>query len=100
MKLNLPARKPFNFQSVVNSHGWLQLAPFRFENDVLYYADRISTNRILEYRISASPDGVQVETDKLNKVEQKEVTNKVTWMFGLDLDFSDFYTASRVEPKL
>jgi 3-methyladenine DNA glycosylase/8-oxoguanine DNA glycosylase len=100
MKLNLPARKPFNFQSVVNSHGWLQLAPFRSENNILSYVDLLSTNRVIEYRLSAADDGVAVETDKLNKTEQKEVTDKVNWMFGLDLDFSDFYAVSRLEPKL
>jgi 3-methyladenine DNA glycosylase/8-oxoguanine DNA glycosylase len=36
----------------------------------------------------------------LDKTERKEVTDKVTWMFGLDMDFSRFYSASRVEPKL
>jgi len=45
-------------------------------------------------------DGVDVETQKLNKTEQKEVTDAVTWMFGLDMDFSVFYAASRLEPKL
>jgi len=100
MKLNLPARKPFNFQSVVDSHGWVQLAPFRFEDHILSYVDRLSTDRVVEYRISESKDGILVEIDKLNKAEQKEVTDKITWMFGLDMDFSAFYTASRAEPKL
>jgi 3-methyladenine DNA glycosylase/8-oxoguanine DNA glycosylase len=96
----LGARKPFNFHSVANSHGWRQLAPFRFENDTLYYVDHLSTQRVAQYRISASPEGVQVQTDKLTKVEQREAAEKVTWMFGLDQDFSDFYAASRLEPKL
>lgn len=98
--LVLSARKPFNFHSVVNSHGWRQLAPFRFENDILYYVDHLSTQRAVEYRISASPEGVQVETEKLSKAEQREAADKVAWMFGLDMDFSDFYAASRLEPKL
>ena len=98
--VHLPARKPFNFRSVVDSHGWPQLAPFRFENNILSYVDQLATQHVVEYRISADSDGLQIETDKLNKAEQKEVTDKVTWMFGLDLDFSDFYTASRLEPKL
>ena len=98
--IQLSARKPFNFHSVVNSHGWLQLAPFRFENDVLVYVDQLATKRVVEYRLSAAPDGIQVETDKLTKAEQKEVTDKVNWMFGLDMNFSDFYAASRLEPKL
>jgi 3-methyladenine DNA glycosylase/8-oxoguanine DNA glycosylase len=99
--LKLSARKPFNLHSVVNSHGWRQLAPFRFENDILYYVDHLrSTQRAVGYCISASPEGVQVETEKLTRAEQREVADKVTWMFGLDMDFSDFYAASRLEPKL
>src|SRR5215467_10422651 len=100
MKINLSAHTPFNFLSVVNSHGWRQLAPFRFENDVLLYADQLSAKRVVEYRISTSPNGVTIETEKLNKAEQKEVTERVSWMLGLDADFSDFYFASRLEPKL
>ena len=96
----LKARQPFNFHSVVNSHGWRQLAPFRFEDDILYYVDQLSTQRVVEYRISPTPEGVQVQTDKLSKTEQKEAKEKVTWMLGLDMDFSDFYAASRLEPKL
>ena len=98
--LTLPARKPFNFHFVVNSQGWRQLAPCRFENDIFYYVDHLSTQRAVEYQISASPEGVQVKTEKLSKAEQREVVDKVTWMFGLDQDFSDFYAASRLEPKL
>ena len=30
--LTLPARPPFNFNSVVKSHGWVELAPFRYGN--------------------------------------------------------------------
>ena len=100
MKFNLPARKPFNFLSVINSHGWYQLAPLRFENNVLSYVDHLSTNRVVEYRISSSAGGLQVETDKLTKAEQREATDKISWMFGLDMDFSHFYAASRAEPKL
>jgi len=101
-RMNLAARKPFNFQSVLDSHGWRQLAPFHFDEtpSTLFYVDRLAPGKSLEYRISASSDGVKVETDKLNKAEQTEVTDRVTWMFGLDMDFSRFYAASRAEPKL
>ena len=102
MKINLPARKPFNFQSVVNSHGWYQLAPFGYDEDGddLFYTLRLSMARVIELKLSDGGDGVAVETEKLSKAEQKEMTDKVNWMFGLDLGFSDFYAASRHEPKL
>ncbi len=99
----LTARQPFNFDSVVNSHGWVQLAPFRFDEPSasLLYTDHLTNGRIVEYRIRAAPKGVQVATQRaLGKAERREVAEKVTWMLGLDLDFAAFYQAARAEPKL
>jgi len=102
MNFTLPARKPFKFSSVIHSHGWLQLAPFSFDenSDALSYTLRLSNARIIELKLCDGKVGVLVETDKLNKAEQKEVTDVVTWMFGLNMDFSTFYAASRMDPKL
>jgi 3-methyladenine DNA glycosylase/8-oxoguanine DNA glycosylase len=103
MNLTLSARPPFNFLSVVHSHGWMQLAPFRFDeaSASLFYTDRLSDHRVLEYRMSAAPQGVKVFVNgTLNKAEQSEVKERITWMFGLDQDFSSFYKVARREPKL
>ncbi len=102
MKFTLPARKPFNFTSVVNSHGWCQLAPFSYDENenILCYTLQLSNGRVIELKLREAEDGINVETEKLDRAEQKEVKEKVTWMFGLDMDFSRFYTASRGEPKL
>jgi 3-methyladenine DNA glycosylase/8-oxoguanine DNA glycosylase len=80
----------------------VQLAPFAFDEEAstLHYVDRLSNGRVLEYRISETADGVAVETGKLTLAEQTEVSDRVTWMLGLDMDFTDFYTASGREPKL
>ena len=102
MKFSLSARPPFNFLSVVNSHGWRQLAPFSYEEstNTLCYILRLSNGRVVELKMNDTGDSVSIETEKLDKLERKEVTNKVEWMFGLDMDFSRFYAASRGEPKL
>ncbi len=102
MKFTLPARKPFSFLSVVNSHGWHQLVPFSYDenSNTLCYILRLSNGRVIELRLHNGGDGVVVETEKLNRTERAEVADKVTWMFGLDMDFSPFYLASRGEPKL
>ncbi|MGA7193307.1 MAG: hypothetical protein WBW94_06715 [Anaerolineales bacterium] len=102
MNLTLTARPPFNFLSVVNSHGWIQLAPFRFDehSQNLFYTDSLANGRVVEYRITESSSGVKVQTQSLNKIEQNEVKEKVMWMFGLDQDFSSFYKAVSKEPKL
>jgi 3-methyladenine DNA glycosylase/8-oxoguanine DNA glycosylase len=102
MKFTLFAQPPFNFLSVVNSHGWRQLAPFSYDEDTqtLFYILRLATGRVIELKMREAPKGVQVETEKLNKTERNEMKDKVTWMLGLDMDFSPFYAASRGEPRL
>jgi len=102
MKFTLPARKPFKFYSVLHSHGWLQLAPFSFDEDtnILSYILHLSNGHVIELKLSNGKDGVIVETDRLKKPEHNEVTDVVNWMFGLDMDFSAFYAASRTDSKL
>jgi len=102
MQFNLSARPPFRFLSVVKSHGWVQLAPFSFDEEtaVLSYMEQLSSGRVLEYKIMGREDGVTVKTEKLTKIEQAEVVERIKWMLGLDMDFSAFYAASKREPKL
>ena len=101
--LTLPARQPFNFHSVVNSHGWVQLAPFRFDEigQTLFYTDCLANGRLVEYGIREASPGVQIDIpSRLGKAESAEVQEKVSWMLGLDQDFDAFYRAARKEPKL
>ena len=100
--LQLPARPPFNFRSVVDSHGWRQLAPFAYDEatQTLGYTLRLAKGRVIALKLCAGQGGPLIETVGLSKAEQNEVTDKVSWMFGLDQDFSAFYAASRLEPKL
>ncbi len=102
MRFTLPARKPFNFLSVIQSHGWYQLAPFDFDegSNTLHYVVQLANGRVIELHMRDGVDGVAVETEKLEKLERREVAGKVAWMFGLDMDFSRFYAASHGEPKL
>jgi 3-methyladenine DNA glycosylase/8-oxoguanine DNA glycosylase len=101
--LNLTARQPFRFQSVVDSHGWVQLAPFRHdeEHKTVFYTDCLANGRVVEYRIREAPKGVRVDVPgTLSRGERSEIAGKVTWMFGLDMDFTAFYRAARGELKL
>lgn len=102
MQFHLPARPPFRFLSVVKSHGWVQLAPFAYdeENATLSYSDRLSSGCLPEYKISETPGGVKVETNDLTQAELDEASAHIRWMLGLDMDFSAFYSAARREPKL
>jgi 3-methyladenine DNA glycosylase/8-oxoguanine DNA glycosylase len=102
MKFSLSANPPFNFLSVVDSHGWRQLAPFSYDEEThtLFYILRLSNGRVIELRLRDAGDGVSVETEKLDRAERRETADAVQWMFGLDLDFVRFYRAARGEPRL
>ena len=103
MKLSLPARPPFNFHSVIHSHGWYQLAPLAWDQErgVLSKPERLDNGRVVPLTIQGDHDGVHVETPaKLTKREQTELTEKVRWMFALDADFTEFYALADHEPRL
>lgn len=101
-RLTLPARKPFNFTSVVNSHGWRQLAPFSYDEaaNSLGYTFQLADGRVVQLTMRDGKDTLIVETGKLDRTERKEVQDKAAWMFGLDMEFARFYAASGAEPKL
>jgi hypothetical protein len=86
MPITLSAHQPFSFHAVVNSHGWVQLTPFRFDEErgVLSYIIQLESGRAAELCIQASQDGVLVEANgMLNAAEQAEAAHKVTWMLVL-----------------
>jgi 3-methyladenine DNA glycosylase/8-oxoguanine DNA glycosylase len=103
MKLTLPARPPFSLSAVINSHGWVKLAPFGKDETTggLLRVERLASGRVIELLVQGSPGGVSVEVrDTLSRAERDEVARKVTWMLGLELDLATFYTLARGEPKL
>ena len=102
MHFTLSARPPFNFQSVLQSHGWCQLLPFRLDDETgkLGYILRLSSGQVVDLEISEASGGIQVQTTQLTSIEKAEVTAVLTWMFGLNLDFSNFYDAIRGKPPL
>jgi 3-methyladenine DNA glycosylase/8-oxoguanine DNA glycosylase len=103
MKIYLPARLPFSFYSVVRSHGWWQLAPFRFDEPggMLAYTGRLNSGRVVDLQLRAAGEGVEVEVDgEMRPEEEQEVGAMVSWMLGLEQDFSAFYALARNEPKL
>ena len=103
MEVRLPARAPFSLSAVVRSHGWIRLAPFAEDEGSggLSYVGQFDSGRVAAMHIGESADGVRVELDGgLSEAEGAQVARQVTWMLGLDQDFSSFYALARQEPKL
>ena len=65
MKINLTARKPFKFSSVVGSHGWAQLVPYRLDDDgtTLIYTHRLDSEKVVDISFQDFRDGVTVKVD-------------------------------------
>ena len=103
MKLILPARLPFSLASVIHSHGWIRLDPFREEESTggLAYIAQLDSGQVTELHIQEVPGGVSVTFDgDLSDEECAEIERSVTWMLGLDQDFSAFYQLARHELRL
>ena len=103
MKWCLTARQPFSFKSVIRSHGWIDLAPFHYENnsEKIWYTASLESEKVVDIGLEEAPGGVGVEvSNPLNETEKAEISTKVDWMLGLDRDFSTFYDLARAEPKL
>ncbi|HRQ36900.1 MAG TPA: hypothetical protein PLD25_03175 [Chloroflexota bacterium] len=103
MDFILLPRPPFSLATVVNSHGWVQLAPFTGPDDAdgFDYVLELTSGQVVSFHVSAAESGVCVSlAAALTEAERAEVAQAVTWMLGLDMDFSAFYAATRHEPKL
>jgi 3-methyladenine DNA glycosylase/8-oxoguanine DNA glycosylase len=99
----LPAVQPFILRSVIHSHGWYQLAPFKeeVEGNGLSCILSLSNKHVIQLKIFETLGGVRVEVDeKLIEQELKEVAQDVAWMFDLNKNLADFYIISQSEPKL
>ncbi len=90
MKLTVKASSPYDFRSVVFSHGWSDLLPFKVLNEQgkIRVTVRTKENAVV-LQVSDFADGIQVETDakKLNS----DTISTLRRMFRLDDDLSDFY---------
>ena len=102
MNLTLPSPTSFNLAAVVRSHGWIQMPPFSETPDHgLSYVIRLSTGAILRFEVHADGENLRMDTScQLSAEEQSELIPTVTWMLGLDQDFTEFYTLASQEPKL
>jgi 3-methyladenine DNA glycosylase/8-oxoguanine DNA glycosylase len=86
----------------VRSHGWIQMPPFMETPDHgLAYVIRLTTGKVLRFEVHAVDQHLRVDiSDRLTSAENAELNTTITWMLGIDQDFSEFYNLARQEPKL
>ena len=103
MQFELTANPPFSLGSVINSHGWIRLAPFDTieGSDQFNYVIQSSNQQVVQLQISEIQNGVRVYIQEQGAVQaQDEIKTAVAWMLQLNEDYSQFYELTRREPKL
>ena len=103
MEKQLTTPYPFSFYSVVHSHGWVQMAPFRYDEEtgILHYVTRLSPGRTAALQMREIPEGVQLATEgNFSEPEQQELEEQARWMLGMDIDLTGFYAAVENHPEL
>jgi len=103
MKIELSATPPFSFTSVVNSHGWARLAPFKTieGEDDLAYIFRLGNQQVVKLDMEETPNGVSIAIQEEVSVDGvKEIKTAVAWMLALNENFQEFYNLTKSESKL
>jgi 3-methyladenine DNA glycosylase/8-oxoguanine DNA glycosylase len=103
MRVTLPARQPFVLSSVLQSHGWIRLAPNGTDGtlSLLTRVERLESGRVVEILVREAAGGVSIASESgLTAADQNEIVRKTEWMLELDQDLASFYDLARQEPKL
>ena len=97
MKLSVPDN--FSFPSTVNSHGWYLLAPFRWSprDRVLRRAEVIG-GKAVDLTIKMDDRRSRLSVQAGVPVPQADLRAKMTRMFQLNVDTSEFVALTRASP--
>jgi N-glycosylase/DNA lyase len=84
--------KEFSFGLTVQSHGWYNLAPFRFDEtrNTLSYTFAGSKGKPVVATISEVKNGIRIELDRAVS-ERSDIDKKVRHILRLDDDLNAFY---------
>ena len=93
MKLSVPEN--FSFPSTVNSHGWYLLAPFRWSpRERVLRRPEVIGARGVDLTIKMDDGALRIDGAR----DSAELRAKMTRMFQLGVDTSEFVTLTRASP--
>ena len=89
MEWQLAARPPFSLSAVIQSHGWVELAPLAVDrHGGLTWVDHLPSGRVAALSVRQAPGGVWVAAEEaLGEGDRREVSERVTWMLLGRYDF-------------
>jgi 3-methyladenine DNA glycosylase/8-oxoguanine DNA glycosylase len=103
MEILLKNTSPFSLESIIHSHGWIQLAPFHYikGSQAFSYTTTLASGEVYTLKVCQKPSGIVVNLpDYFGREDQIEVEQTVKWMLAWDIDLSDFYALAAQESKL
>ncbi|HSN68361.1 MAG TPA: hypothetical protein VLV48_03895, partial [Thermoanaerobaculia bacterium] len=90
----------FTFEPAVRSHGWYLLAPFRWDaGSATLRRTEVLGGRAIDLTIGAVRGALEVSASRSLAKHEAELTRKLTRMFQLDLDASEFVELARASPS-
>src|SRR5213075_764183 len=90
---SIPIPPDFNFAATVESHGWRHMPPFRWEKPVLHRVELLG-GKPRKLEITCADGALQIRGAK----DSEELRAKLTRMFQLNVDLSDFHQKAKSSP--
>lgn len=98
--LSIPTPDHFDYKATVDSHGWRDLAPFRYDKDActLFRRHRLNDGTVVNWQITHQPQALHVMVESavpLSEVAVEENRQAVARVFVLAWNPTPFYEALR-----
>ena len=103
-KILLEIDQPFDFHSLIHSHGWMSLLPNLYipETDGFSRIEELPSGKVVQLTLSEIPNtrntSIQVDIlhkGKLSKADLAAIETRVGHMLRIDENFSEFYKLCR-----
>lgn len=104
-ELRIAVPEGFRFKTTLESHGWIQLAPFSYASDLsaLHRVQELSDGSVVSMKITPDEGALRVQVQdhqgRLSAALRREVERIASRIFSLDQDLGPFYASLRDYPR-
>jgi 3-methyladenine DNA glycosylase/8-oxoguanine DNA glycosylase len=93
----IPTPPGFSFEATVESHGWYQLAPFRWDGKVLRRAEQLPGGGVVDMSFRDAKKGIRVDVRPPGAGEDTRAP--MSRMFQLHVDTTEFVALTKESPN-
>ena len=93
----IPTPPGFSFEATVESHGWYQLAPFRWDGRVLRRAEVLPDGTVVDMSFRAAKTGIRAEMTPARAGEDTRAP--LNRMLQLHVDTTEFIAMTKQSPS-